>query len=157
MMKRQQEFKKCCLKLFKFLEKEFNCKVEIEEDNLGVFITYLNKTTAIRVSYEHREDNVSILFSMLIDGKIPKYPIIIKPNTTIYSFYLDDILSFKSIPDEDKQRLGKKNIGIDFFERIQPLAKMVKEYTSDLILGDFRIFCQLEKMVKKRVDCTRSE
>lgn len=153
-MKLQKEFKKVCTELFQFLEKEYYCNVTIQEDYLGVFVTYQNKTTAVRVSYENREDGVFVLFSKLIDGKIPQYPVFLKTETRIHSFYLDDIVSYQSPVEGNNQKLHKENKKNELFNKLYYYSILTKKYANNILLGDFNIFPKLEVIVKKRAGIT---
>jgi hypothetical protein len=150
MMTRQKEFKKFCRELFQFLEKEYYCSVTIQEDYLGVFITYQNKSTAVRVSYENREGGVFVLFSKLIGGKVSQYPVFLKPETRIYSFYLDDIVSSQSSAEANKQKAHNENESTELFNKLYYYSIMTKKYANNILLGDFKIFLKLEVIVKKR-------
>lgn len=149
-MTQQKKFKKLCKELFKFLVKEYFCNLTIHEDYLGIFITYQNKTTAVRVSYENREGSVFVLFSKLIDGKVPQYPIFIKPETRIHSFYLDDIVSNQPPVKSNKQKPHNDHESDELFHKLHCYSEMTKKYTKNILLGDFNIFPELELVVKKR-------
>lgn len=78
-----EQFNRYCNITFNYLEKEYYFReAKTEQNAFGYFITYQNATTAVRISYEPREAGVFILLSRLIDKKIPKYPIFIKPETS---------------------------------------------------------------------------
>jgi len=150
MMIQHQEFKKKCREFFRFLEQEYSCKVATKGDSYGVFITYLNKTTGVRVSLEPREGGVFVLLSELISGKIPPYPIFIESQTRLHSFYLDDIVSLKSPAEVCEQKIQNTNGNSESVNKLYCYSTMLKKYASDILLGDFSIFTQLESVVKKR-------
>lgn len=150
MMTGQQEFRNKCRELFRFLEKEYACSVVAVENDCGVFITYLNKTTGVRISLEPREGGIFVLLAQLINGKLPPYPIFIKPETKLQSFYLDDIISLKSSLQSHEQTAQNKNSNNELTNKLYYYSTMLKKYASDILLGDFTIFPQLERIVKKR-------
>lgn len=165
-------FFKLCSKHFEFLIDEFGCRlVGKKSDNFKDELIYRNATTAIKISYEPRESYVFILLCQLVNGKIPDYPVFINRKTKLHQFYLDDLLVLRS----PSTRIRKKPFGdtippnLDVKQIIQacaadPFTKrdlehMVKTYAAalrkhgaDILRGDFTVFAQLEKIVKKRAD-----
>lgn len=150
MIMKNKEFRNKCHELFQYLEDEYLCTVSVNETEFGMFITYINDTTSVRISFEPREGGLFILLSRLIEGKIPPYPIIIGPQTQIHSFYLDDILSLKAreIPEKNQDQLAQKPDALS--EQLSFCSTMLKRYAKDILQGDFSIYPELECIVKKR-------
>lgn len=147
-----KNFNKECRKIFRFLEDMDMCVVSEEENAYGVFITYLNKTTFVRISYEPREDGLFIFLSKLINGDVPEYPIFIDQDTEINGFYLDDLLSVRA-PEEIKnfkERLSKEQ-RYEISEMLVFYASMLEKHAVDILQGDFYIFPELELIVKQRM------
>jgi len=146
-------FEKICLKSFHFLSDEFGFKhVKTETDIYSCVITYKNKTTAIEISLEqYNMPGVWVLIYRLIDGEIPEYAAVTRPETVINSFYLPDIVSLRSsssISDKEiKDILHPKRKELEVV--LEKYAKSLKKYAPDILQGDFKIFPQLEKIVKK--------
>lgn len=145
------EFEKCCRRLFQFLVVEFGCDlIANERDNFGVYITYKNATTAIRISFEPREGGIFVLLSRLVGGNVPTYPIFIGPETVINSFYLDDIISLRD-PSKGMQQTLPKEITKTYLEKcLATYADALRQYGADILRGDFGLFRELEKVVKRR-------
>lgn len=139
-----------CRKLFAFLEETYKCGVSAEKDRYGTYVTYVNTTTAVRVSYEPREDGLYVLLSRLVDGKIPPYPIFIKPETEISSFYLHEILRLKAPGMFEEYKLQVEKGEKALTDRLSFYANALEKYAVDMLLGDFTIFPTLELIVKKR-------
>ena len=144
-------FERICLQRFRFLEEELGFVVKKKErESYGVFITYKNPTTAIRISFEPREGGIFILISRLVEGKIPEYPIFIQPDTVLHSFYLDDVIRTK-VPNFQFDFKGNKLSSSDQFERaLNEVADALKKYASDVLQGDFESFEDAERIVKER-------
>lgn len=144
-------FEKNCLQRFRFLEEEFGYVIKKKErESYGIFITYQNPTTAIRISFEPREGGIFVLISRLVEGKIPKYPIFIQPDTVLHSFYLDDVVRTK-VPNFQFSFKGEKLSSADQFEKaLDEVVDTLKKYASDILKGNFESFKEVERIVKKR-------
>lgn len=143
------KFKYYCNTIFGYLEKEYGFKeTKNEENRFGYYITYQNSTTAIRISYEPMECGVFVLLSRLINDDIPKYPVFIKPETIINSFYLDDIIKLKMLSSEKELRntslLNEKELETVMNE----CAHNLKQYATDILKGNFKLFEELDVIVK---------
>lgn len=155
-----KKFRNFVIKNFKFLVKRFNFQIVKEAKEPYIFsyrITYKNKTTAIVISYDVRDEGISVLIYRLIANKIPKYEIFIRSDTVINSYYLDDIIAIKS-PNPDKEFHTTRNIKVfppiyddkTIKKIVNEYAKALKKYASDVLNGEFQVFSKLEKIVKKR-------
>jgi hypothetical protein len=149
-MMKIENFSKRCRELFIFLENEYQCTVSEEQTPFRSAVTYINETTSVRISFEPREGGLFVLLSRLRNGEIPPYPIFIKPQTQINSFYLDDILSLRA-PEkigEYKKQLEEGKTAMA--EQLHFYASMLRRYTKDILQGDFSIYADMEQIVKKR-------
>lgn len=151
-----ENFNKKCRESFRFLEDVYMCVVTEEENAYGVFITYLNKTTSVRISYEQREGGLFLFVSKLINGDIPEYPIVITQDSEINGFYLDDILSIRA-PEEIKKfhEMLSKGSQSELAAELFFYASMLKKHAKDILLGNFYIFSELELIVKRRIANSR--
>lgn len=164
-----ESFFQFCDKYFRFLIEEFGCRIVGKKpDSFGGEVTYRNATTAVNVRYEQREHYVFILLCRLVRGKIPQEPIFVHPKTKLYSFYLDDLFTIRSpdtkirrkpfgdkIPDLALKELIQAYTSEPFTERdlehmIKTYAAGLQRYAADILRGDFAIFPELDKIVKKR-------
>ena len=146
-------FEKICLDKFRFLKREFDFTLSSSYGTRygGTFILYQNSTTAVEISLQPREGGVfGCCLIKLIKDEIPPYP--------HHWFYIEQLLrrrdpSFK-IDRPPPEELYKPST----FEKILgQYATAVEKYARDVLLGDFRIFDELEKLVKKRAEESRKE
>jgi len=142
----KENFEKICKKEFFFLVEEYDFKLKnIKTENFEYNIIYKSERVGITVKLERRENCVFILLHRLLNGKIPDYPIFIKRDTGINTFYFDDLLSLRypdfhiNKPDNLEKKLKKS-------------AYLLSKYADDVLKGDFTIFSDLEKIVKGRVE-----
>jgi hypothetical protein len=146
-------FKEICSDRFEFLIKKYGFKIgRLESRSYVCYLNYINKTTAVRLSFEPKDGGVFVLLYRLIDGKIPPYEIFIKPDTIINSFYLDDILTLRS----PTTKIESKYIDIgrptreELEKELGAYADALANHAQDILQGDFSIFPELEKIVKRR-------
>jgi hypothetical protein len=88
----------------------------------------------------------------LIDGKIPPYEIFIKPETAVNSFYLGNILALRSPTTKIESKyidIGKPTRE-ELEKALGPYANALENQAQDILQGDFSIFPELEKIVKRR-------
>lgn len=132
-------------KSFEYLETKFGFKlVSTHKDYFGESVLYRNNTTAVEIRYEKREKKLFILLMRLINNQILEYPIFIKPQTEINSFYLDDIIDLKL-------KKSFKKSEMDLEKSMKFYSSALEKYGSKVLKGDFEIFSDIDKIVKKRV------
>lgn len=152
-------FKNNVIKYFDFLVKKFNFKITKEEKEPYIFsckITYQNKTTAVEVSYDVREEGISVFICRLMDGKIPDYEIFINQDTKINRYSADHLISIRS-PNPDKEFPNIYHVKIfppiyddQTIEKIiKEYARAIQKYALDIMQGNFSIFTKLEGDFKK--------
>lgn len=154
-----KKFRNFVVKDFSFLVEKFNFKIIKEGKEPYAYsyrITYKNKTTAINVSYDIRDEGISVLIYRLVDGEIPTYPIFVTKDTMVNCYYFDTIIALRSSnPDEDlytKEHV--KEFPPIYDEKtiekiVSEYAKAVRKYGKDIMTGDFRVFNELENELKK--------
>lgn len=152
------DFEKECRKRFKFLEEELG--FDPPKRDVGptyISLTYQNKTTAVRVSFEPVDRGVFVLLSRLVNGKIPKYPIFITSGTKLDSFYLDDLVKLSlrrsSKKQNDEQGHSKKTMEWN----LQQSAIRLQEHGVEILRGDFSVFVDLDSIVKERLSIGEDE
>jgi len=152
-------FKKQCKKIFQFLEDEFGFQIVASEQDLyGMDITYQNSTTAIEIRFEPRENRIFILLMRLIKGELPNYPIFIKNESEVNSFYLDDLIDLKTPSSKVKQKkFGDWLTSQDLENILIKYATVLKQYGTDILRGDFKVFSKLEKIVKVRTEVIKKQ
>ncbi|MFN8471515.1 MAG: hypothetical protein U0822_04790 [Anaerolineae bacterium] len=154
------EFQELCRTLFQFLEEEYGFRVtEAKGDVFGSYITYRNMATAVMISFEPREGGVFIRLYRLVDGKIPDYPVFIYPDTQLNMFYLDTLLEVRAPSlrvEQDPKEMAKPSLS-KLKEVLQQYAALLHLYADDILQGDFKVFEELEKIVKKRAEEIRRQ
>jgi hypothetical protein len=141
----------CFRNAFSFLIDDFNFREEtLEIDNWGLRLVFCNSTTGVRISYEPSEDSIFVVLIRLVDGKLPDYPVFIDEDTVLNYFDLQDLLSVR-IPcfKENNFELGEKT-NSEIENSIKQIAKNLRTKAEDILKGDFSIFSELERIVKKR-------
>ena len=152
-----EQFEQHCRKVLKpVLEGKFGSKiVSIEHGDFGDLIKYQNKTTGITIHNEPR-DGIFVSLSRLVNGKIPEYPLQIEADTPLNTYSLEDIISFntskKSIGGKIKNCLRKLNFPtkFDIEKTLTRFAAELEVHAADILNGNFEIFPELEKIVKRR-------
>jgi len=131
---------------FAFLTKNFGFgEYEIshqDEDEITILVR--GDATGVRIVLDLREQYPFVFISKLsTDKKVPKRLGEITPDTEINEFDLDDLVWYcsREEPASNKQNLLKG---------IKVQAKNLKEYGTEVLSGDFSIFKELNKIVKKR-------
>jgi len=131
-------------KFFNFLIANWNCMLAQEEVNRhGLFISYKNQTTGIKVSYEPMEGGLFVQLSKLISGDFPKYNIQISPETKVLTF---DLLDLLAIHGESQYSSSKQGVEASVREASQSLEKT----GAKILGGDFTELLSIEHRVKKR-------
>lgn len=141
----QRAFIQKCLDSFTFLA-AYGCEViGVEEDSYGAEVTYKNETTAVKISFEVRENAVFVYLIQLIDGEVPAY--LDAPSRW---FYLDNVLEFKSpssgpIQKELEDWLTPESVGY----LLASYADALKNYGEDVLHGDFSVFAELTRRIDR--------
>lgn len=145
-------FERLCLKIFGFLWEDFGfTDIYRDRTNFGSYITYKNATTAIKISLEPREGGIFVELYRLIKGKLPRHPIKIHSDTVINGFDLNDLIALRSSPTLVVKQEIEKISRPDYLEKVLlEYANALRKYAVDILNGDFGVFLELEKIVKKR-------
>lgn len=147
-----ERFEKRCWKSFKFLEEEFGFRVvKRARDSISSSLIFQNETTAVEISLEPIDGGVFVLLSRLVNGKIPKYPIFIKRETRLDSFYLDDLLQLRLPGTTVKHGYVDKNSQDRIEQTLAQAADQLREHGSEVLRGDFKVFSKLDAIVKARL------
>lgn len=142
---------------FSFLKNDCGFRLmNTVKESWGLELEFVNSTTGIILNYEFREAYLQVFIYKLVDGKIIKNPRCINDATRLTGFCLDDILSLKNprVIVKPAYEYGEQseyfttNNGMTTY--IKKFAENLRDYASDLFKGDFSIFPELEKIVKKR-------
>lgn len=146
-----REFERICRNQLRFLENEYGFElVKTEREPYGVYMTYQNRTTALRISLEPAEGGIFVLLSKLVSGKIPRYPIFVKPRTQLHSFYLNDIVQLKASKGASGCAWRKASTAAEISTSLGEIAILLRTFASDILSGDFSVFVPLDRVVKAR-------
>lgn len=160
MEKKQRLFEQLCAKHFKFLIERYGFKkLKPDKDAYGCRVTYIGKTTGVKVSYEYKDGGLFVLLARLINGKMPPYPVFVKPDSVLNQFYLEDIVAVKHPSFQLKQNFDDiVNPTLEELESsLSNYAEALQIYGQDILKGDFSIFSKLEERVKKRAEGLRKQ
>jgi hypothetical protein len=141
-----------CAREFSFLETDFGFRVVAQDSSdVSLTLSLKNSTTGIRVSYEFRECYVFVKICRLLDDNFAPAPGELRPDTILYCYDLDDLLSVRSpesiVPSYQPQTVLNDELVESV---ISQQAKNLRQYAQDLLQGDFSIFEKLDKIVKER-------
>lgn len=143
---------------FKFLESDFGFQLsKSEKEDWGYELIYLSKTTGVKITYEFREAYIFIMLYKLVDGILVENPRSIQENTVLYGYGLDDLIGLRNPQalikpayqyGEESEYYDKKK-GLTLY--VTAFSNNLKEYTPDVLAGDFKIFGEAQKVVKERI------
>jgi hypothetical protein len=143
---------------FSFLQSEFEFNLlRFNKEDWGYELLYTNDTTGVKITYEYQAAYIFITVYRLIDGEFRENPRKMMEETILNGYGLDDIISVQNTEalikpayeygenseyyDEDK--------GLTLYT--SAFAKNLKTYGGKLLQGDFTIFSEADKIVKKRI------
>ncbi|MCP4605257.1 MAG: hypothetical protein GY847_32860 [Proteobacteria bacterium] len=158
-MNENSKVEKACKDAFNFLEIEYGFKRHpTKRESHGIELTYKNNSAGLTIFIDFHEFYPFCTIHRLVDGKIPSSPGEIRPDTLLNSFDLDDIVSLRSkgslIPslsletDYDQTRL---------IASVLKQAENLRAFAKDVLLSDFSVFLELDKIVKKRAKAAAFE
>jgi hypothetical protein len=152
-----KDFDELAKEQFKFLKLDFECILsECKKENWGYELIYLNKTTAVKIVYEFREAYIFINLYQLVNGNLIDNPSTITANTHLHGYSLDDIITHKNrsaliqpvYQYHETSEYYDSQTGLALY--VSAFANNLKEYGADILLGNFKIFSQLDSVVKDR-------
>lgn len=114
-------------------------------DRFGSEETYKNQTTGVKVSFDVRENDISVYLIRLINGEIPDY--LEAPSRW---FYLDNLVKLRSPATNVPRKKGSDWLTPDDIDRIlSAYADLLRKYGEDVLRGDFSVFSELERQVAR--------
>lgn len=146
-------FSKVCLEKFHFLVTEFDCKSAVKKDKAGLYrVRFRNGTTAVEIGLEWREQYIYVEVYRLVDGKMEDNPIVIRPESDLTVFNLDDLIAIRAPGLQlNSQSPGKPLTSHDIDKILTDRALALRDYGRDVLQGDFRVFRKLDRIVKSRM------
>lgn len=146
------EFFKIGEKEFQFLVDEFGFKKRANKTDVEVYrLPYENGTTKVEIGFEWRDQYVYVLLGRREKkskdaGRLPR------PEDELVAFNLEDLLQVRTGKyGVDQERFGKALTRKDIKEILSTYARGVLEHAADVLQGDFTVFPELEKIVRKRM------
>lgn len=146
-------FSHACLEKFHFLVTEFACKSVVKKGRAGVYqVIFRNATTAVEIGLEWREQYVYVEVYRLVNGKMEENPLVIRPETDLTVFSLEDLVAVKA-PGLHliSQSPGDPLTSNDIEKILNDRALALRDYGRDVLQGDFQIFRRLDGIVKSRM------
>lgn len=143
---------------FRFLETEYGFKlIKSKKESLFQSILYMNTATAVELVFEYRESYLFVKLYQLVNGVFIDDPVIIREDTVLHGYGLDDVILLRNpsaligstyqFPKESNYHDPLN--GWSYY--INDYAVNLNKYAFDILRGDFTIFPELEKVVKKRL------
>ena len=149
----RDDFIEICEREFKFLVEEFGFKKTATKTDADTpRIRYENSTTMVEAGVEWREQYFYVAIGRRDRKKTKVKDRMPRPEDELVTFNLEDLLTLRVpgyivSPGYFGQKLARKDI-----ERImRKYAQSLREHAADVLQGDFSIFPELEKIVRKRM------
>lgn len=147
---KEREFVRTCKKVFAHLTKAYDLSVIASGgDQTSAFVRIANSKAGIECRWDARDGGVFVTIARLSDGQFPDEPVFIRKNTPINSFFVDNVIILRG----GQQALPRINPIMTATEIVAALAiyaKLIEKYAADVLSGDFKIFTEVEKIIKAR-------
>lgn len=148
-------FVNTCKKEFKFLEKEFSLKYDESIIGHGATVFYKSDKVAVAITLSESYGAILIDLIRLKNKEIPIHPTEIEQDTELNEFDFKNLLNIRNpkliferpLIDDLVFNPGREKV----VKRVlKQYAEALHIYATDVLNGDFTIFPELEKIVKKR-------
>src|SRR5205823_2735942 len=127
---------------FGFLEADFHLSVIATDDssNWETSVTYASDPVAVIVRYSVEFDRAEVELIRLVDGKVPRVPTFVHPDTRIDRALLDILLLLRAPAEAEKLRQlgGLDSTSVDSSLAFQALA--LRRYGGDFLSGNCEVF-----------------
>lgn len=157
----KNDFIATCKREFSFLIDQYHYKMlEPKRDPQGIEINYKSKLAGITIRFEPRENHILVKLHRLSGNKIPPPPIFIEPDTTLNSYYIDELFAIRQADPGDVSIVTKRKMPyepIQIPKTLEAYSRLLKQCASDILNGDFKIFSELERIVKENVKKRQKE
>ena len=142
-----------CLQKLQFLFDEYGFKKKRKETAGGDYtILFQNKTTAIIVGFEWRDQYIYVRLCRLSDGEFRKNPIFITEDSEISCFDIEDLITIRAPEMGIDPAVFGKALSDDEVESVLAIyADAVHTQASDILKGDFSVWPELDAIVKSRI------
>ena len=142
---------------FSFL-RGYNFQPKIKKAEAGTYIrVYQNSTTAVEVALEWAEQYLYVRLCRLVDGKIHDNPVVVRPDSKLYCFNLENLLLLTE-PSLIVKPVPYEQLTPEQVEKtLCRYAHAVEKYAAKVLQGDFEWFPRLEGLVKERAAQSASQ
>jgi hypothetical protein len=140
-------------KHFSYLRSDYGLeKIAVEKSSYECYVTFSNKKIAVQVSLEMKDGGIFVMLIRLVDGKLPTYEVFIRPDTAINHFDLEDVVDLKNPEFSLEQEYSDESYPTiqELEENLSKYAEALRKYGKDILAGDFRLFPQLELVIRRR-------
>lgn len=138
--------------LFRFLETDYEFKLISCDKDPENKLVYTNKTTGIKIVYEH-SCMVYVIIYKLVNSKMVENPRPLKPDTPITCFDFNYLLAEKDRM-KPPYEYGEDSIYYDeefgLFNYVKEFADRLRIYGKDVLLGDFSMLPKIEEIIKSK-------
>lgn len=127
---------------FGYLETEYGFHIaEVNASSAWeTYLRYESSALAVKVSRSVEFDSAELWLIRLVDGRVPKYPVFINPDTPINYVMLDRIVRERA-PQESEQFHSLRGLSDEQIVRtLMFLATSLRAHADDVLRGDFAIF-----------------
>jgi hypothetical protein len=146
-MKNSDAFESACVKDFSYLSDYGFSLVKTEMDNYGCFLTYKNKSLALRISMDR--DGINIVFFKLSNDEIPAYPIFFDLDDEFLVFNANDLLTAKM--QKTFEQVTKRLYEESYMKaKVKEFAELLRLHASDMFLGNFESLETIKVLVVRR-------
>ncbi len=147
----QSSFYATCRSAFAQIASRFRFEITKRKTSLGISgCDLLNDTTAIRITYEHREYRIFVQICQLVNHSIVLNPGEIRPESQLHCFDIEDLLALRK-PGYQVQSLDLSNwSSYDPQTAIASYARDLETFGADILMGDFTVLEELAILVKER-------
>lgn len=141
-----------CLDNFKFLIRDYQFKnLKPKIDSQGINVIYKSKLSGVTIRLEPRENLVFVMLHRLKNNRIPPYPVFIKKETTLDTFYLDNLIDIRNASGRNVEIINRsrknRNGDINLTETLKAYANVLKDVAKDVLNGDHAVFEELNRKV----------
>jgi hypothetical protein len=147
----EKAFQTTCRSAFAQIASRFNCKIAKRKTSSSIYgCDLMNDTTAIRITYEQREYHVFVQICRLVNHTIVLNPGEKRPESELHCFDVDDLLMLR----KPGYRVFPFDLSdwsnYDPQDAIRSYANDLETYGIDVLTGNFAVFEELDRIVKKR-------
>lgn len=137
---------------FEFLIQKHDFKLtQTKIENFSSNVQYQRPELAFVLQYDYRDFMCFFWLVRVINNGIPEYPIFVKQDKPVNWFDFNTVLFIKA-PEMilDYKYFGERLTEENLEGWLKHQVECLKKYGQDLLVGDIRIFEELERIVKER-------